>query len=115
MRGAGLDLDETQYIFVPANHVNFSAAAGRAEISGDDYVTEMAEIEVGVFFAATSGVEMGRASFFRLNLVDKPIGAAEDELSKSGGHAEILTVFNEQVCDGRHNSGAVRLLLPRQH
>jgi hypothetical protein len=34
-RGAGFDFDETENVFVPADEVNFAAAAGGAEVAGD--------------------------------------------------------------------------------
>jgi hypothetical protein len=58
VRGAGLDLDEAEHVFVPTNQVNFSAAAWGAEIARNHYVAETAEVEICVLLAATAGVEM---------------------------------------------------------
>jgi len=41
MRGASLDLDETQNIALPANEINLTLAPCGTVISGDHHVTEL--------------------------------------------------------------------------
>ena len=59
--GAGLDLDETQGVIVPANQVDFAATVGRTKIAGDHDVSASSKIEIGVFFATPSRAQVLRA------------------------------------------------------
>jgi hypothetical protein len=61
VRGAGFDFNEAKHVFVPADEIDFSTAARGAEVAGDDDVAKTAKIEVGIFFAAMTGVEVDRA------------------------------------------------------
>src|SRR4051812_21225523 len=62
-RGASLDLDEAEHIFVtiscPADQIDLAAMACRAKIPRDHHVAVLAQIEVRVLFAAAAGPEMG--------------------------------------------------------
>jgi hypothetical protein len=64
--------------------------AGRAEVAGHNDVSHAAEVEVGVFLAATPSMEVGWACFGRRYYVAYPIEAADDGVGQSAGHNLIL-------------------------
>ena len=90
VRGPSLHFDETEHIFMPADQIDFSAAAGRAEVSGDHDVSAAAQIEVCVFFTAPASVEMGRARLRGRHFVGEPIEAADNGVGQFAGHVAIL-------------------------
>ena len=47
--GAGLDLDETQNVLVPANQVDLATTVGRTLVARDHGVSVSSKIEVGGF------------------------------------------------------------------
>ena len=49
---AGFDLDKTQHILIPANQINFAPPPRRTEIARHHDVPKLAQIKVGIFFAA---------------------------------------------------------------
>ncbi len=59
--GAGLDLDETQGVIVPANQIDFAATVGRTKIAGDHDVSASSKIEIGGFLPSLSGAQVLRA------------------------------------------------------
>jgi hypothetical protein len=54
----GLDLDEAEYVPVPADEVDFAATIGRAEITGNYHVSALLQIEVGGFFSFAAGAQV---------------------------------------------------------
>ena len=107
--GSGFDLDETQYVSVPADEINFAVMPGRAEVPGYHNVPATAKIEIGVFLAAPAGAEVGWTIFasFRRNAVEQ----AQDCLSYSPrGHRLRLVDGEIFVCDAGHT----RIVIPNE-
>jgi hypothetical protein len=63
-RATGLYFNKTQCRAIPAHEIKLTAAARAAVITGNDYVTLLAEIKVCCFFTTASGMEMLRAGVF---------------------------------------------------
>jgi hypothetical protein len=59
-RCSGLNFYKTKHIGIPADQVNLSAATRRAVVPGHDRVTQLAQMEVGVFLAAPAGTLVRR-------------------------------------------------------
>ena len=93
--GASFYLDEAEDVVVliftltlfpyPANEVEFAAVVGRTEVAGDDGVAMAAQVEVGGFFATTSGLEMAGGFVRREELGGKPVERAERGLGETAG------------------------------
>ena len=49
---------EAKYAFVPTDDVDFAVVLCRAEILGNDAITEAAKVKVSLHFAAARGLEM---------------------------------------------------------
>src|SRR3954471_6045063 len=58
MRGARLDLNETERLPFPANQVEFSLSAPDPPVARDDRVTLLTQIEVREVFATVAGDEV---------------------------------------------------------
>ena len=52
--GTGLDFDEAQHVFVPADQIEFAAAARTAVIAGNDHISLAAEVAVCEILATTA-------------------------------------------------------------
>ena len=80
-RGAGLDLDEAQYIFVPPDQVDLSVMPRRSKITRHHDVSSAAQIEISIFLAAAAGtlVRGGLGVAYR-GSADEAIDAAEESL-----------------------------------
>ena len=83
--GAGLDLDETQDVLVPANQVDFAATVGRTKIARDHGVSVSSKIEVGGFFTAPAGTQVLRAIVGRQGAARDPVEDANRSVSKAAG------------------------------
>jgi len=57
-RRPGLDFDEAEHVFVPADEINFAVMPRRPKIARHHHVPVTAQIEVGVFFSAAAGAVM---------------------------------------------------------
>jgi len=76
-----LNFDEAENIFVPADQVNFSMMPGGAIVARDHYVTASPQIEICVFFPASSNAKMRRA--FGIAAGDYPVNYPNDNLCKA--------------------------------
>jgi hypothetical protein len=74
---AGFHFDEAENIFVPADEIDFSAAARGAEISRDDRVADLTQVEVRGLFAAAPGQLVRRRLARRQGEVGEPIERSE--------------------------------------
>src|SRR5438309_8083326 len=77
-RCAGFNLDKTKHILVPADQVNFSTAARRAEVARHHGIALLAKVEVSVFFPAGSGALVLRTRVRRQHAGGEPIKAVND-------------------------------------
>jgi hypothetical protein len=82
-RCTGFNLNKTKNIVVPADQVNFSPLPWRAVVSGHDDVTQLAKMEVSVFFAAPAGALMLRLSVRRQSVLRQPVEAADGCVGKA--------------------------------
>src|SRR5882724_10757303 len=87
--GARLDLDEAEDVSLPANEVDFSATPKRAEISRDHDVSELAQVEVGRFFAPPPGLLMFRFIFGAAREGYKPIECLQGDFGEAAGHGAV--------------------------
>ena len=81
----GLDLDEAEYVPVPADEVDFAASIGRAEITGDHHVSELSQIEVGGFFSFAASAQVIGCLVWSQSLRDDPVEDANDGVSEASG------------------------------
>lgn len=88
-RGAGLDLDETKFIFVPSNEVEFAAMMWRTVIAGNDDVALPSKIEVSFLFAAAAGALMGWSSLRWKRVRRQPIESPQRDLREATGEHGI--------------------------
>src|SRR6478736_1177473 len=98
--GAGLDLDETQYVLMPPNQVDFAATVGRTKIASDHGVSLSSKIEVGVFFATPASAQVLWAfagwqglGCYPVKDTNRGVGETAGEHSADAkGRSEILAV-----------------------
>ena len=83
--GAGLDLDETEHVLVPADQVDFAAPVGRAKIAGNHDVAVSPQVEVGVFLASPAGAEVFSDVVRRQGTAGDPVEDANRGVSKAAG------------------------------
>jgi hypothetical protein len=95
--GARLHLDEAENVVFPADQVDFSMAARRAEVARDHGVTQPPQMKVGGLFAAASGAVVWGGFGWREGAGGQPVEEAEDG---AGGLA------------GKYGSGKQRNLTP---
>lgn len=86
---AGLDCDEAENISFLADQVDFASPARRAEISGDDDITESAQVKVGGFFTATAGLLVLWSIFGAAGAGDEPIESLESDFGEAAGHGSV--------------------------
>ncbi len=84
--GARFDFDETERVSFPGDEVDFSAAPRRTEISGDDDIAELTEMEVGDFLAALPGLLVLRDIFGRVGASDEPIESLQGDFGEEAWH-----------------------------
>jgi hypothetical protein len=82
-RRTGFNLNKTKYIVVPADQVNLSPLPWRAVVSGHDGVTQLAEMEVSVFFALPAGALMRGQCVWRQSMPGQPVEAADGSVRKA--------------------------------
>lgn len=98
MRGAGLDLDETENIFVPSDEIDFSMMPRRAVVTGDYHVTFAPEIEVRVFLPPAANEKMDWNIFYAL-LTRNPVKYAEHGMSDAAAkhHVRLTVQWNRSL------------------
>jgi hypothetical protein len=79
-------------IALPADEVEFAAAAGGAEIAGNDDVAELAQVEVRRFLPALPGLLVLREYFGTTGAFNKPIESLERNFGEETGHADHRSV-----------------------
>jgi hypothetical protein len=80
---SGLNFNKTKNIVVPADQVDFSPLPHRAVVPGDDDVTQLAQMEVSVFFAVPAGALMLRLPVRRQSVPRQPVEAADGCVRKA--------------------------------
>lgn len=73
VRGAGFHFNETEYVAVPSDKIEFSAMMRRSIIPRDDDVALAAQIKVSFFFTAASGALVRGTGFWRQSVGCQPI------------------------------------------
>src|ERR1035438_6952596 len=53
-------LDEAEDVIVPPNQINFAPVIGHTKVCGNDFVTQAAQVQVRLEFAAFAGQQMFR-------------------------------------------------------
>jgi hypothetical protein len=62
---ARLNFYKTKNFLLPCNQINLTLVARRAEVAVDDNVSQLAQMEVGHFFATLANVLMRRSLVWR--------------------------------------------------
>jgi len=93
MPGARLHLDETENIGVPADQIDFAASARRTEITCDDHVASLAQMEVSRVFPLPSFLQMWR-KLRRIDVgprgTDKRVRQAKSQSCEARAHAVMV-------------------------
>jgi len=71
--GTCFHFDKTQYIFVPANYVDFSPPARRAKVTRHHHVSQASQVEVRIFLPAPSRPLMHGSSVGRKRVLCHPV------------------------------------------
>lgn len=91
-RRAGLNLNKTQNVFVPADEINISSPPRRAEVAGNHDVAQLSQIEVGSFLAFASSALMGWGRIGRKRPLCKPVQCAQCDMNEAAaGHSSETT------------------------
>jgi len=80
---AGLDFDKTQDVLVPADQVDFAAPVGRAKIPGNHHISQLPQMEIGVFLASAAGAEVFIDVFRRQSAPGDPVEDANRGVSNT--------------------------------
>ena len=87
VRGAGLDFDEAQHIFIPTDQVNLSPGMRRTEVSREHHVTAATQVKISVVFAPFSDALMDGQVVRRNCVLGKPVESADGGMGEAaGGH-----------------------------
>src|SRR5919108_2582425 len=82
-RGARLDFHKTQHIFVPSDQIDLAAPARRAKIACHHDVTQLSQIKVSVFFAATTGALVLWPGCLCHSFIRQPVESLDRGMCKS--------------------------------
>lgn len=87
-RGARLHLYEAEdvsniVVTDPADEIEFAVVVGRAVVARDDGVAVAPQVEVGIFFSATSDLEVLRGFVGREEFFTQPVECAESCLREA--------------------------------
>ena len=105
-RGASLDFDEAENVFAPvfrpSNQIDLAAMPCSAKISRHHHVTFLAQIKVGVFFAAAPCPQMSGKLFLR-RFRNQPVETVQNGLRDAGTeHRWSIHALRIQISDMHH-------------
>ena len=102
---AGLDFDKTEDLLVPADQVDFAAPVGCAKIPGNHHVSQLPQVEIGVFLASAAGAEVFSAAVRWQGPAGDPVEDANCGVSNAAGKHERkrdqslrLLEFSGELC-----------------